>query len=54
MIAEVCRAERLRVELPTADESGVDPVMERLQGFRLLAVVGDGDRMRAVIRRSGA
>jgi hypothetical protein len=53
MIAETCKAEGLRVELLTADESGVDPVMGRLQGFRLLVASADADRVWAVIERSG-
>ena len=53
MIAGACRAEGIRVELLTADESGVDPVMGRIQGFRLLVAAGDADRVRAVIRRAG-
>jgi hypothetical protein len=53
MIAETCKAEGLRVELLTADESGVDPIMGRLQGFRLLVASGDADRVRAIIGRSG-
>ena len=52
MIVEACRAEGLRVELPTADESGVHPIMGRIQGFRLLAAAGEVDRVRAVIGRS--
>jgi len=54
MIAEACRAEGIRVELLTADESGVDPVMGRLQGFRLLVTAADEGRVRAIIGRSGA
>lgn len=54
MIAEACRAEGLQVELLTADESGVDPIMGRIQGFRLLVASGDLDRVKAIIRRSGA
>lgn len=54
MIAEACRAEGLQVELLTADESGVDPIMGRIQGFRLLVAAGDLDRVKAIIRRSGA
>jgi len=53
MIAEACRAEGIRVELLTADESGVDPVMGRLQGFRLLVAAADEGRVRAILRRSG-
>ncbi len=53
MTAETCKAEGLRVELLTADESGVDPVMGRIQGFRLLVAAGDVDRVRAIIGRSG-
>ena len=51
MIAETCRAEGLRVELLTADESGVDPIMGRIQGFRLLVAAGDADRVRAIVGR---
>ena len=54
VIAETCRAEGLLVELLTADESGVDPVMGRLQGFRLLVAAGDVDRVRAIVGRGGA
>jgi hypothetical protein len=54
LIAETCRAEGIRVELLTADESGVDPVMGRLQGFRLLVAAADEGRVRALIGRSGA
>ena len=54
MIAEACRAEGLRVELLTADESGVDPVMGRIQGFRLLVSAAAADRVRAVIAHSGS
>ena len=53
MIAGACEAEGLRVELLTADESGVDPVMGRIQGFRLLVAAADAERVRAVIRRAG-
>jgi hypothetical protein len=53
MIAETCKAEGLRVELLTADESGVDPIMGHIQGFRLLVSAGDTDRVRAIIGRSG-
>ncbi len=51
MIAETCKADGLRVELLTADESGVDPIMGRIQGFRLLVGAGDVDRVRAIIGR---
>jgi len=54
MITEACRAEGLRVELLTADESGVDPIMGRIQGFRLLVAAGDADRARAIVHRSGS
>lgn len=54
MIAEACRAEGLRVELLTADESGVDPIMGRIQGFRLLVAAADADRVRAIVGLSGA
>jgi hypothetical protein len=53
MIAETCKAEGLRVELLTADESGVDPVMGRIQGFRLLVAAGDTDRVRGILGRLG-
>ena len=52
MIAEACRAEGIRVELLTADESGVDPVMGRLQGFRLLVTAADEGRVRAIVDRT--
>lgn len=51
MIAETCKADGLRVELLTADESGVDPIMGRIQGFRLLVGAGDVNRVRAIIGR---
>lgn len=54
MIAEACRADGLWVELSTADESGVDPIMGRIQGFRLLVASADVDRVRAIVGRSGA
>jgi hypothetical protein len=53
MVAETCKTEGLRVELLTADESGVDPVMGRIQGFRLLVASADVNRVRAIIGRSG-
>jgi len=53
MIAETCKAEGLRVELLTADESGVDPVMGHIQGFRLLVAASDEGRVRAIIGRGG-
>jgi hypothetical protein len=53
MITETCKAEGLRVELLTADESGVDPIMGHIQGFRLLVASADTDRVRAIIGRSG-
>ena len=53
MIAEACRAEGLQVELLTADESGVDPIMGRIQGFRLLVAATEVDRVRAIVGRSG-
>ena len=53
IVAETCKAEGLRVELLTADESGVDPIMGRIQGFRLLVAAGDADRVRAILRRDG-
>lgn len=52
MIAEACRADGLRVELLTADESGVDPIMGRIQGFRLLVAAADVDRVRAIVGRN--
>jgi hypothetical protein len=53
VIAEACRAEGIRVELLTADNSGVDPVMGIMQGHRLLVAAADADRVRAIARRSG-
>ena len=52
MIAETCKAEGLRVELLTADESGVDPIMGRIQGFRLLVAASDEGRVRAIVGRT--
>ena len=54
MITKACRVEGLQVELLTADESGVDPIMGRIQGFRLLVTATDVDRVQAIIGRSGA
>ena len=54
MIAEACRVEGLQVELLTDDESGADPIMGRIQGFRLLVAATDVDRVQAIIGRSGA
>ena len=54
MIAETCRAEGLRVELLTADESGVDPIMGRMQGFRLLVGAAHVDRVQAIVHRAGS
>ena len=53
VIAETCRAEGFRVELLTADESGVDPVMGRIQGFRLLVAASDVGRVHAIVGRTG-
>jgi hypothetical protein len=54
VIAEACRAEGVRVELLTADASGVDPVIARLQEFRLLVAAADVDRVQAILRRTPA
>jgi len=53
MVAAACRAEGLRVELLTADGSGVDPIMGRIQGFRLLVRSADLARVQAIVGRDG-
>jgi len=54
MVAETWRAEGLRAELLTADESGVDPIMGYIQGLRLLVAAADEGRVRSIIRRGGS
>ena len=51
VIAEARRAAGIRVELLTADNSGVDPVLGIVQGHRLLVTADDVDRVRAILRR---
>lgn len=51
LIAEACRAEGIRVELLTADDSGIDPHLGLLQGHRLLVAADDEDRVREIAGR---
>ena len=51
LIAEACKAEGLRVELLTADDSGTDPVIGHIQGHRLLVAASDEGRVRAIVGR---
>ncbi|MBS1195749.1 MAG: hypothetical protein H6R33_469, partial [Actinobacteria bacterium] len=53
LIAEACRAAGIRVELLTADDSGVDPVLGIIQRHRLLVAAGEVDRVRAILERRG-
>jgi hypothetical protein len=48
LIAEACRNAGIRLELLTADESGVDPVMGIAQGHRLLVTAKDVNRVEAI------
>lgn len=51
MIVAACRNAGIRVELLTADESGVDPVMGIVQGHRLLVSPDDVPRVRRILAR---
>lgn len=53
VIAEACRAAGIRVELLTADDSGVDPVLGIIQRHRLLVAAEDLDRVRVILERRG-
>lgn len=48
VIAEACRHAGIRLELLTADESGVDPVMGIVQGHRLLVTAKDVKRVESI------
>lgn len=48
---ETCRAVGIRVELLTADDSGVRPHRGIAQGHRLLVVAAGADRARTIIDR---
>ncbi len=48
VIAEACRRAGIRLELLTADESGVDPVMGIVQGHRLLVTAKDVKRVESI------
>ncbi|MBI5156614.1 MAG: hypothetical protein HZA58_01225 [Acidimicrobiia bacterium] len=48
VIAEACRNAGIRLELLTADESGVDPMMGIVQGHRLLVAAKDAKRVEAI------
>ncbi|MBU1228073.1 MAG: hypothetical protein KJ698_12790 [Actinobacteria bacterium] len=54
VITEACRAAGIRVELLTADDSGVDPVIGIIQGFHLLVRDEDVDQARAIVGRGWA
>lgn len=49
LIAEACRAEGIRVELLTGDDSGVDPHLGMIQGHRLLVAAADEERVREIV-----
>lgn len=49
LIAEACRAEGIRVELLTGDDSGIDPHLGMIQGHRLLVAAADEDRVRQIV-----
>jgi lipoate synthase len=51
VVAEACRSFGIRVELLTADDSGVDPVLGIIQGHRLLVTADDAERVRAILKR---
>lgn len=53
LIAEACRAAGIRVELLTADDSGVDPVLGIIQRHRLLVAAEEVGRVRAILERRG-
>jgi len=53
VVAEACRAAGIRVELLTADDSGVDPVLGIIQRHRLLVAAEDLDRVRVILERRG-
>lgn len=52
LIAEACRAEGIRVELLTGDDSGVDPHLGFIQGHRLLIRSVDESRVTEIVARS--
>jgi hypothetical protein len=52
LIAQAVRAEGIRVELLTGDDSGVDPFIALIQNHRLLIRSADADRVRAIVDRS--
>jgi len=52
LIAEAVRAEGFKVELLTADDSGVDPFLAMIQSHRLLVRSEDVDRIQAIVDQS--
>lgn len=52
IIAEACRARGIRVQLLTADDSGVDPHLGMVQGHRLLVAAGDLAAVRESVAKS--
>jgi len=52
-IAEARRVAGIRVELLTADDSGVDPVLGIIQPHRLLVGAEDVDRVRTILEKRG-
>lgn len=49
VIAEACRSAGIRVELLTADQSGVFPALAMLQAHRLLVAEEDAPRVEAIV-----
>ena len=51
LIADAVRAEGIRVELLTGDDSGVDPFIALIQNHRLLVRSDDVERVREITAR---